>query len=457
MSTKATAKTTAKKARCKMASPISNDRAEAFVGPQAEVCPRFSEVPSERDARAFDLQAKGMTQRKIAQELKTSQSTVHRGIKKYRFWFGSTLPEDRGELTGFARFRVAVEEQRIFLRHQRELAMEEWHQSRQPVPMKRKRTRLDPKGRKMDGMPIKDIQIDEYMQRRHASAAHLNAAARRSLELTMLEAGYLGVRKLTCDQAIDTDERHRWDRAVKSRDAKIEELTRNVAELEAKFAALGSGVFGTSDSPLPSTPQPKSPDPLARQAETRAERGAQPRGTGVFGGCVIPEAQSLAPKTPDPGHESRTTSRSPIVNQTSPAPEVASPIQKAPSDDRPDSPRPVSQTVNQVNQEPRRRLVLASHNSACVPLKESELLKLEQDGLAWLAEVGEVIAALEPINECDRLYHEDLKTLWRNCDRNYREHGIIPERQKLPRLEVVRRGLPFTMMIPKDCGKFSPA
>jgi hypothetical protein len=147
----------------------------------------------------------------------------------------------------------------------------------------------------------------------------------------------------------------------------------------------------------------------------------------------------------------------PIVNQTSPASEVASPIQKAPSDDRPDSPRPVSQTVNQVNQEPRRRLILAAHNSACVPLKESELLKLEQDGLAWLAEVGEIIAALEPINENDTRYHENLKTLWRNCDRNYREHGIISERQQLPRLEVVRRGPPYLMMIPKDRGKYSPS
>jgi hypothetical protein len=348
-------KTSRKKSTCKMASPISNDRAEAFVGPQAEVCPRFSEVPSERDARAFDLQAKGMTQRQIAQELKTSQSTVHRGIKKYRFWFGSTLPEDRGELTGFARFRVAVEEQRIFLRHQRELAMEEWHQSRQPVPVKRKRTRLDPEGRKMDGMPIKDIQIDEYTQRRHASAAHLNAAARRSLELTMLEAGYLGVRKLSCDQAIDTDERWRWDRAVKERDTTIAELTRKVAELEAKFAALcpGPSVFGMSDSPLPSTPQPKSPDPLARQPETRAELGAQPRGTGVVGGRVFPLAQPHAPKTPDPdqSHESRTAQTTPVMNQNSPAPELASPIQKASCGDRPDSPQPVSERLNQVNQE----------------------------------------------------------------------------------------------------------
>src|SRR6185295_9112699 len=220
----------AKKTKCKMDSPVSYDRAEAFVGPRAEFLPRFSEIPSERDAKAFDLQAKGMTQRQIAKELKTSQSTVHRGIKKYRFWFGSTLPEDRGELTGWSRVRVAIEEQRICLRHQRELAMEEWHQSRQPVPVKRKRTRLDPEGQKMDGMPIKDIQIDEYVQRRHASAAHLNAAARRSLELTMLEAGYLGVRRLSCDEAIDVNDRERWDRAVKSRDTTIEELTRKVAE-----------------------------------------------------------------------------------------------------------------------------------------------------------------------------------------------------------------------------------
>src|SRR5687768_10299371 len=181
-----------------------------------------------------------MTRRQIARELKTSQSTVQRAIKKYRLWFGTTLPEDRGELVGFARFRVAVEEQRIFLRHQQELAMDEWEQSRQPVKMKRTRTKVDPQGRKMDGMPIKEIQVDEYVQRRHASAAHFNAAAKRSLELTMLEAGYLGVRKLSCDQAIDVDDRDRWDRAVKSYQATIEELTRKVTELEAKLAAKNS-------------------------------------------------------------------------------------------------------------------------------------------------------------------------------------------------------------------------
>jgi hypothetical protein len=302
-------KTTAKKAGCKMASPISNDRAEAFVGPQAEVRPRFSEAPSEPDARAFELQAKGMTQRQIAKELHTSQSTVQRAIKKYRLWFGSTLPEDRGELTGFARFRVAIEEHRIFLRHQRELAMEEWHLSRQPVPVQRKRTKVYPEGRKHGGPEITETWTDEYMQRRHATASHLNAAAQRSLELTMLEAGYLGVRKLSCDQAIDVDERERWDRAVKSRDTTIEELTRQVAQLEAKLAAKKS----TLD-------------------------------------------------------ESRTTSQSPVVNQTSPAPRVASLIQKAPSGDRPESPQPVSQRLNQMNQMHRNWVPVAKPGmprSAC--------------------------------------------------------------------------------------------
>ena len=130
----------AKKTRCKRASPISNDRAEAFVGPRPDFLPLASEIPSERDERAFDLAAKGMTQREIAKKLHTSQPTVQRAIKKYRRWFGSTLPEDRGELVGWQRFRVAVEERRILLQHQQELAMEEWHQSRQPMAMKRKRT-----------------------------------------------------------------------------------------------------------------------------------------------------------------------------------------------------------------------------------------------------------------------------------------------------------------------------
>ena len=84
MSTNAkTGRKTAQKTRCRAAHPISNDRAEAFVGPRAEELPREREKPSERDQRAFDLQSKGWTQRRIAAKLRCSQPTVCRGIERY--------------------------------------------------------------------------------------------------------------------------------------------------------------------------------------------------------------------------------------------------------------------------------------------------------------------------------------------------------------------------------------
>ena len=352
-----------KKAKCKYASPISNDRAEAFVGPKPKILPKFSEVPTERDRRAFELAAKGMNQREIAKKLKTSQPTVHRAIKKYRLWFGMTLPEDRGEMIGWARFRVAVEEQKIFLRHQQELAMEEWERSRQSVPMKRKRTKLDPEGQKLDGMPIKDIQIDEYVQPRHASAAHLNAAAKRSLELTMLEAGYLGVHKLTCDKVIDVDERDRWDRVVKNQEATIAKLTATItglterlAALEAKLAADRSRVHGAERNARVSDAasavhQPQgNMDPacisqsLMHPTESSRVHGAERNARVSDAGSAVHQpqgnmdpaciSQSLMHPTRD---ESGNVENTPAANQNSAVTEVVSPVQKAASGERPDS------------------------------------------------------------------------------------------------------------------------
>ena len=230
-------KNNAKKTRCpRYAVPISKDRADAFVGPLADLLPRATERPSQRAERAFDLQAKGMNQRQIARQLRCSQSTVHRDIEQYRRWFGTTLPEDRGALTGFARFRVALEEHRIFLEHQRGLAMEEWERSRQSVPVKKTRTKIYPKRRKKDGQPVQEVVVEESKKFQAARVSHFNAATKLSLALTMLEGGHLGIRSLSCDKVMDGDELDRWDRAVKSRDATIEELKRKVAELEAKVA-----------------------------------------------------------------------------------------------------------------------------------------------------------------------------------------------------------------------------
>lgn len=371
-SKKTAPKNKAKKARCpRYAVPISKDRADAFVGPRADLLPRATERPSRRAERAFDLQAKGLNQRQIARELRCSQSTVHRDIDQYRRWFGTTLPEDRGELTGFAWFRVAVEEHRIFLEHQRRLAMEEWERSRQSVPVKKTRTKTYPQGRKHDGDPVQEVVVEETVKAQAARVSHFNAAKKLSLELTMLEAGYLGVRGLACDQAIDIDERDRWDRAVKSRDATIGQLEKRVKELEGRLGP-GSGVFGTSDSPSVQIPQPKTPDPLARQSETRAdqlaaeiradqkahtEQDRQPRGTGVFGGCVLPLAESLAPKTPDPegpdrSHESKPVENSPVLKQIPSPAQVATPLQPALCDQPLDSSAAISQAPESIDQDP---------------------------------------------------------------------------------------------------------
>jgi hypothetical protein len=72
----------------------------------------------------------------------------------------------------------------------------------------------------------------------------------------------------------------------------------------------------------------------------------------------------------------------------------------------------------------------------------------EADGLAFLEEVKQLIASIEPINTSDHSYREMLKKLYEVMRNNYRHHGVIPERQHLPTLRGVRSGVPFSISIP---------
>ena len=74
----------------------------------------------------------------------------------------------------------------------------------------------------------------------------------------------------------------------------------------------------------------------------------------------------------------------------------------------------------------------------------------EKDGVKFLDELFDLIASIEPVNEYDHLYRETLKKLWRNMSNNYQHHGILPERQLLPRLQSVRRGLPYFVIVPPE-------
>jgi hypothetical protein len=202
------------------------------------------------------------------------------------------------------------------------------------MAMKRKRTKLDPQGQEMDGMPVKDIQIDEWVQRRHASAAHLNVAAKRSLERTMLEAGYLGVCQLSCDEVIDVDERDRWDRNVKNYKATIEELTRKVAELTAQVAALlAAKDQGTGDGS-------SRVHGAERNARVSDESSVANQPLGNADPACISQSLMHPTRALD---ESRTAENTPAVNHDSPESQVVSPVQNASSDERPDSPPAAAQ------------------------------------------------------------------------------------------------------------------
>jgi hypothetical protein len=73
----------------------------------------------------------------------------------------------------------------------------------------------------------------------------------------------------------------------------------------------------------------------------------------------------------------------------------------------------------------------------------------EADGLAFLEEVKQLSASIEPINTSDRSYRDTLKKLYEVLRNNYRHHGVIPERQHLPTLRGVRSGVPFYISIPQ--------
>jgi len=126
----------------------------------------------------------------------------------------------------------------------------------------------------------------------------------------MLEAGHIGVHRMTCDLAMDPDERDRWGRERETSEATIAEqaktiagLMQKLAELEAKLAAKNS----TPHAPREETFTPAEKSPLDARSD-----------------------------------ESRIAEATPALNQKSAAPEVASPIQHASSGDVPDSRTPAA-------------------------------------------------------------------------------------------------------------------
>lgn len=193
--------------------------------------------PPPRDLVAFQLTAKGLSQRAVAKILKVSQPTVLRGRRKTENWIAETFPSERGELTWEQRFQVAVARQEIFLRHQQERAQEEFERSCQIVTLRRVKTKEYPEGRKAGGPIVKEILTDEVQQYK-PSAPFWKAANQAGHELAVLSAGYLGPGNgsISFAQRVDVHERQRNDTAINSRSRRINELQEEVETLKKELA-----------------------------------------------------------------------------------------------------------------------------------------------------------------------------------------------------------------------------
>ncbi|MCE9526847.1 MAG: hypothetical protein K8R36_12420, partial [Planctomycetales bacterium] len=137
--------------------------------------------------------------------------------------------------------------------------------------------------------------------------------------------------------AIDTDERDRWDRAVKSYQGMIEELKRKVAELEAKLGVLNSSRVHAAERNARVSDEAPVENPPQGNANPESISQSLMHPTQVSNNSTF--------------DESRTAQNTPAVNHTSPDSTVASPVQKALSDDQSDSRQPDFQSLNQVNLE----------------------------------------------------------------------------------------------------------
>ncbi|MGI8981510.1 MAG: hypothetical protein ACR2FY_19975 [Pirellulaceae bacterium] len=333
---------------------------------QAEVRPQFAKTPCRRDQRAYKLRVAGLTQERIAQKLGCSQPTVHRGIGRMEKWVATTLPEDRGEFVATEKLRLALHRHETLLEHLQRRALRDYRRSKRPVPVEKVVTRKVTRTKGDEQTVTDETRTEKCNKPQRCQVALLSYAGKVSHELAVMASGYLGPGNGSISMAefMDPEERDRWNRIVDRRDAIIVELQRKVAELSS-----GSGVFGTSDSPSSSTPQPKTPDPLAPQSQTRAEQredglraekqtGAdqdvQPRGTGVFGGCVLPLAEPLAPKTPDPGcsHELKPGENDPVVNKVPSLDAVATPTRPALCDQPLDTGAAPSRELENLNKTP---------------------------------------------------------------------------------------------------------
>lgn len=377
-------------------SPAEENPAPSTLPPRNRRWP-----PNARDLRMYERTViQEMPQKVVAAEEKLTQGYVSKRVRRVVEWMGRAGNQEYGEMPADEKLRYLQRFAEKKYDHFRQQAEDAWRESRQELVVVKERGTRQASGdndEQHEGQFVGEVKIERTRRPREGKPQHLREA-RLALDSLVLLACHCVARK-EVQLPPEPDEA--------AREAQRQDLQQALVDnsiLNSKIACQRQEIWILKEQ-------------LARLKESAAAPrfdSEAPPGNAIQG----------APPLGESGPHSLTAV---IPGPPSPSP----------------------------SQAPPRKLILESHNSACVPLNRLELEALEKDGLAFLAEVGDLIASLEPVNEYDTPFRKKLIELWRNSDRNYRLCGIIPERQKLPRLDWVRKGGAYMFEIPADRSNYA--
>lgn len=197
-------------------------------------------MPRLRDRQAFEWSQRGKTQAEIAEKLGCSQATVCRGIRRVEFWRAKTLPEERKDLNGLELFMIACDRQQALLARLQRQALEDYEQSKQPVPMKKTITTTHTTNEEGEKVVRR---VEEWLKPQAARGSLLAAAERLGTAATLLAGGCVGSGRgsVMVAEAIDPDEATRWHQGMKRQGEQIAKMAERNEHLQEQLAVAYNG------------------------------------------------------------------------------------------------------------------------------------------------------------------------------------------------------------------------
>ena len=434
-------------------------------------------APSPRQRLMYELWVKQkLPQAEIARELGCVQSTVCRGIARCERFVACCTREEAGKFRPEQQFQLGLHQHELVLEHDRELLERAWERSCQPVKTKKTKVRKIPvPGTEQDPEPklaVKDV-LEETTEREQVG----KTAIRRQIEDISREQFSLAMGHCTTGRTtiplsdrIDVEERQRiknelaWrDRALSHEQERVRKLLQRAEQAEAELRNLQAELMAARAAAGPACCEETSEkdalknlsvgddalsvphDAMTSESTTcAAMRGPssplaqevknthrKPPGRGSQGDDQRPDADlALTVKdTKRLGLSWRMIGRSPVVL----VPGMPQRIEQLPF------------RVEDVKNWGK------PYDADCPPINgiPEPPQPGEKEALAVMMEAYGVVKEMCRTNEYDTYYYNALRDMLQMQLTNYYQHGLLPEPEKLPNVEWVRKGGPWMLHSPQ--------